>query len=388
MPEPVSRPGRAARLYRFAESWRADALLGAIVLGWTAACLAAQPRSPGQDCLVLLIAVAYAAALTIRWRWPLVCALAVCALLLAIPALGLVAAFAGALGAPFLWFLFFFGYALGTSAGLWPGLAATLLLAVCANLASHAFNPISLALTLGPWLVGRVVLSQRRLNDQLRARNQELAAERELFALESVRHERAIIARDLHDIVAHCLSVMVVQATAGQRLPPADPAGVSRALQTVVEAAEQARAEVGQLVQLLSGQPPAGPPPRLDQVSELVHRASLSGQPVTCSVEGLDGQLAPAASEAAYRLVQEALTNAVKHAPGAPVQVTVTRSVAAVQVGVENTAPAQPPSGLERSGSGYGLTGLRERIAACGGTLSYGPTIEGGWAVSATLPAE
>jgi signal transduction histidine kinase len=382
MPEPL-----VARLNRFAASWRAGALLGAILLGWTVACLALQPLSPSRDCLVVVIAVLYAGALTVRRRWPLISALAVCAVLLAIPALGLVTAFAGALGVAFLWLLFLFGYALGTRSGLAPGLAVTVLLAVSANLASQGFNPLSLVLTLGPWLVGRVVLSRRRLNDQLRARNQELAAERELFALESVRHERAVIARDLHDIVAHCLSVMVVQATAGQRLPQSDAAGVTRALETVAEAAEQARGEVGQLVRLLSGKA-GGPAPRLDQVGDLVARARLSGQTVTCSVESPDGQLGPAASEAAYRLVQEALTNAVKHAPGAPAEVTITPSAGAVQVSVVNGTPTQPPSGLERSGSGYGLAGLRDRISLCGGTLSYGPTPEGGWQVSASFPTD
>ena len=85
-------------------------------------------------------------------------------------------------------------------------------------------------ITIGPWLVGRVVLSRRRMTEQLQARNEELRAEQELFARESVRYERARIARELHDIVAHCLSVMVVQASAGQRVADADRDGMAEAL--------------------------------------------------------------------------------------------------------------------------------------------------------------
>jgi len=241
-------------------------------------------------------------------------------------------------------------------------------------------------LTVGPWLVGRVVLSRRRMTEQLEARNEELRAEQELFAAESVRYERARIARELHDIVAHCLSVMVVQASAGQRMAPADREGVAGALESVAEAAAQAQTEVGRLVELLSGAPPPGPPPGLAMVDELVRRASGSGLAVSCRFAGRYDRLAPAASEAAYRVVQEALTNALKHAPGAPVDITVCGQDADVRVDVVNAPGRQRPSGLERSGSGFGLAGMRDRVAACGGTLTCGPTLAGGWRVSALLP--
>jgi len=250
------------------------------------------------------------------------------------------------------------------------------------------FNPLGLMLTIGPWLVGRVVQSRRKLAEQLQARNEELRAEQELFAAESVRYERARIARELHDIVAHCLSVMVVQASAGQRVAAADRDGVAEALESVAEAAAQAQTEVGRLVELLSGGPtgPAGPPPGLAMVDELVRRASGSGLAVSCRFAGSCDRLAPAASEAAYRVVQEALTNALKHAPGAPVDITVRSQGAEVAVDVVNAPGRQRPSGLERSGGGFGLAGMRDRVAACGGSLTCGPTQAGGWRVSALLP--
>jgi signal transduction histidine kinase len=241
-------------------------------------------------------------------------------------------------------------------------------------------------LTVGPWLVGRVVRSRHRMTEQLQVRNEELRAEQELFAAESVRYERARIARELHDIVAHCLSVMVVQASAGQRVATADRAGVAEALTSVAEAAAQAQAEIGRLVELLSGDPASGSLPELPMTEELVRRASATGLAVSCRFVGSCDRLSAAVSEAAYRVVQEALTNALKHAPGAPVDITVRSQDTEVRVDVVNAAAQERPSGLERSGGGYGLAGMRERVIACGGSLASGPTAAGGWQVSVLLP--
>jgi signal transduction histidine kinase len=377
-------PDLKGRAKRFAASWRADALLAVLVVTWAVASLAAGPE---RDWVALVFVVPYAAALAVRRRWPLAAAVVTCGLWLTVRPLGLAAALGGHLGVPFLWATFFLTYALGTGTGFFTGLAATVALAACLELAIQPFNPIGVVLAVGPWLAGRVVQSRHRMTEQLRARNEELQAERELFAQESVRYERARIARELHDIVAHCLSVMVVQASAGQRAAPADRAGVARALESVAEAAAQAQTEIGRLVELLSGKLPSGTAPRLEMAGELVRRASLTGLAVSCRYLGHHDQLSPAASEAAYRLVQEALTNALKHAPGAPVEITIHGRGATVEVSITNAAPPGQRSGLERSGAGYGLSAMRDRITACGGTLSCGPTAAGGWRVSALLPA-
>ncbi len=180
---------------------------------------------------------------------------------------------------------------------------------------------------------------------------------------------------------------MVVQASAGQRMPPADRDGVAGALESVAEAAAQAQTEVGRLVELLSGDLPAGRPPGLPMVDELVRRASGAGPGGELPVRGQLRPAGPAASEAAYRVVQEALTNALKHAPGAPVDITVREPGRRGGGGRgERGAGRQRPSGLERSGSGFGLAGMRDRVAACGGSLTCGPTPAGGWRVSALLP--
>jgi signal transduction histidine kinase len=337
--------------------------------------------------MVLVFALPYAGALGVRRRWPVPAAAVACAALAAVWPLGLAPAVNGALSIPFFLTPFLFAYSLGADAGLKTGLAGSVLLAVCLQLSNAGvFNPLGEMLTIGPWLVGRVVLSRRRMTEQLRARNAELRAEQELFALESVRYERARIGRELHDIVAHCLSVMVVQASAGQRMPTGDRDGVAEALESVAEAAAQAQAEIGRLVELLSGNEPAGPPPRLEMVDELVRRASDTGLVVSCRFAGRCDRLAADASEAAYRVVQEALTNALKHAPGAPVDITIQDQDAELEVRVVNAAARQRPSGLERSGGGFGLAGMRDRVAACGGRLTCGPTAAGGWQVSALLP--
>jgi signal transduction histidine kinase len=378
-------PDVTGQLRRLFTSWRGDVLLAVLLVIWAAAYLGTAAARADQRWTAVIFVLPWAAALATRQRWPVAAAAVACALLLAVRPLGLVPELNGLLGDPSLWVVFLLAYALGTGAGLAAGLAGAALLAACLLIANGGFSPVAIMVTIGPWLAGRVVLSRRRLTEQLQARNEELRAEQDLFALESVRYERARIARELHDIVAHCLSVMVVQASAGQRIADAD--GMAEALQSVAAAAEQAQAEIGRLAELLSEDLPPGMTPRLEMVGELVRQASVTGLAVSCRFQRPCDQLSPAASEAAYRVVQEALTNALKHAPGAPVDITIGGQDAGVTVDIVNTAPRGGSSGLERSGGSYGLAGMRERVGGCGGTLISGPTATGGWHVSAVLPA-
>jgi signal transduction histidine kinase len=377
-------PDITAVLRRLATSWRGDLLLAAIMVVWTLAYLVATGEE--RRWTVLAVVLPYSAALAVRRRWPIAAAAVACVALLAVRPLGLDGTLEGLLAVPFLWTPFLIAYSVGVGAGIAVGVTAIALLTVTLQIENKVFNPLLVMITFGPWLVGRIVLSRRTMTEELQARNDELRAEHELFAQESVRYERARIARELHDIVAHCLSVMVVQASAGQRAGAADRDAVAEALESVAEAAVQAQAEIGRLVELLSGEARAGASPRLQMVDELVRRASLTGLAVSCRFEGSCDHLAPAASEAAYRVVQEALTNALKHAPGAPVDITVRGQDAEVSVDVVNAAPRQRPSGLEQSGGSFGLAGMRERVTACGGNLTSGPTPAGGWQVSILLP--
>jgi signal transduction histidine kinase len=141
------------------------------------------------------------------------------------------------------------------------------------------------------------------------------------------------------------------------------------------------------LVELLAGGLPAGASPQLAMVGELVHRATGTGLAVTCRFVGDCDQIGAAASETAYRVVQEAVTNAFKHAPGAPVDITVHGDDSGVTVDIVNAAARESPAGLASTGGGYGLAGMRERVHARGGRLTSGPTAGRGWQVSAALPA-
>jgi hypothetical protein len=239
-------------------------------------------------------------------------------------------------------------------------------------------NPCFIVITAGPWLAGRVVRSRREVIAQLEARNAELADERERFATESVRYERARIARELHDIVAHNLSVVVIQAAAGQRFCGTDQRAAAESLAAIAEAAESAQAETGRVVGLLDDHPPRAASPTWPSVDDLVRRARAAGQQVTCKASAAGGQVPPAASRAAYRAVREALTNAMRHAPGASVVVTASESGGSFSVDIENGPPPGGMPGPNWQGTARGLAGLNDRVAACG-SFTAGPTCSGGW---------
>jgi signal transduction histidine kinase len=254
------------------------------------------------------------------------------------------------------------------------------------NLSSTTFNPVPEMLIAGPWLAGLLIASRHRAAHQLAQRARELNDEREAYAAESVRYERARIARELHDIVAHCVSLMVVQASAGEKLTAIDPRRAGESFTSISDAARQASDEITLLVQLLAESPPAARSADLPIVEELVTRAQSSGLSITCKLSGDLGGLTEASADTAYRLVQEALTNALKHAPGAPIHITLSGAADQVQVQIVNDPPRAGSSGLERTGGGHGLAGMRERISHCGGTLTTATTPAGGWNVTAAFP--
>jgi len=271
-------------------------------------------------------------------------------------------------------------YLLGARVRSAPGLACAVLMSVALQASSGGgFNPLFEMITVGPWLAGLAVRSRRRLAMEIDARNRELEAAKALYALEAVRYERARIARELHDIVAHCVTVVVVQAAAARRLPERE----SLALASVAEATRDAELEIARLNDRLDHADPLGVP----MIETLALRTAATGLHVEYRPAGDLRNLRPPASEVAYRVVQESLTNAMRHAPGAPVEIAVREEGAAFAVEVRTGAPRRGSSGLETSGGGRGLAGMRRRVASCGGTLVAGPTADGGWRVSARLPS-
>jgi len=246
-----------------------------------------------------------------------------------------------------------------------------------------ATSPVAVMMFSVPgFLAGTVLRLRRETADDLAQRGRELEDERELFAELSLRHERARIAAELHDIIGHSISVMIIQAAAGQRLVDTNPARAGQAIAAIAESARQGRADLQRLIELLGGTEPSAPD--LSLIEEVVTRAARSGLDVSCRFEGdRDGVAAPVA-HIAFRVVQESLTNALRHAPGAAVQVRVNGTARALTVSVCNDRSTQNQPTM--SGGGRGLTGLRERVQEQAGQLTVGPTAFGGWLVEATLP--
>jgi signal transduction histidine kinase len=247
------------------------------------------------------------------------------------------------------------------------------------------------------WVIGVTSVAViGALAGRLISTNQALARQEEVTTAEKARRvvleERARIARDLHDIVAHHMSLVVVQAeTAGYRVP--DLSESARAeLVSIGESARSALIETRALLAVLRQEGQAAedaPQPGLTQVSELVEAAQRAGVPLKAQVTGDLTVLGPGTSLAAYRIAQEALANAARHAPGAPVRLVVESESGEVRLWVENgpVSDADPLSPVVVGPPGHGITGMRERAAAAGGQLDLGPTADGGFAVRLFLRA-
>jgi signal transduction histidine kinase len=293
-------------------------------------------------------------------------------------------------------FLFGFAVALystgryaGGRAALAGGLAvvAALPLAVIEpgqpfSLADSAFIAIFIA---GPWIAGRVIRRRQQRERGLEARAIVLERERDTRAREALVEERARIARELHDLVGHAISVMLLQARGGRRMLAIDPEETRRALDAIDHAGAQALAEMRRLLGVLrqtEEELALAPRPSLTRIDELVAELTGTGLPVDVTVEGEPFELPPGIDVSAYRIVQEALTNALKHAGPARAQVIVRYTPEDLELEVLDDGAGTGNGG----GSGHGLAGLRERVAVYGGELEAGRRADGGYALRARLP--
>jgi signal transduction histidine kinase len=206
---------------------------------------------------------------------------------------------------------------------------------------------------------------------------------REEHAAAAVAAERARIARDLHDVVAHAISVIVLQARGGRRMLTVDPAEARTAFDAVEQVAGQAMVEMRRLLEVLraadAGPADLTPRPSLAHLPELIDR--LGGPPVTLTMTGDVAGLPPGVDLTAYRIVQEALTNVLRHASAHSVALTVAVPGGALDVDVTDDGRGGPAVV-----GGVGLLGMRERAAVYGGTVSAGPAPAGGFRVCASLP--
>jgi signal transduction histidine kinase len=239
----------------------------------------------------------------------------------------------------------------------------------------------ALLFTIGGWAAGRVLGERDELAARLAQRARDLQTESDAHVELSVRYERAQIAAELHDIVAHALSVIVVQAGAGQRIAERDPAATAETLGTIAGTARDAERDLGRLIALLGDDEPRAEAPDLALVERLVEHAAATGVPVSLRLDAADVP-APLA-ELGYRIVQEGLTNALRYAAGAPVAIDVTTRADVLVLEIAN-APA--PRSDTVVGTGNGLRGLHERVSAQGGVLEAAATPAGGWRLAARLP--
>ncbi|MGO2647772.1 sensor histidine kinase [Brevibacterium aurantiacum] len=246
---------------------------------------------------------------------------------------------------------------------------------------------ISIVAVIGNlWIRGRTQLAnERQLSAEQLAKRQEL-------------EERNRIAQELHDVVAHSMSVISVQATTARyRLPELDQRSVEE-FDSIAGSARQALTEMRGLLAILRGGRDAdlAPQPTIDDIPGLVEATRGSGAEVELEFSAEPIEINPTTGLTAFRLVQEALSNALRHAPGAPVRVSVRTDEWQLSVSVVNGVPGSTDSGTNHPGSGqpdgghlgggFGLKGMRERVEALDGTLQVGPTAEGGFEVKATLP--
>jgi signal transduction histidine kinase len=274
-------------------------------------------------------------------------------------------------------------YSCGAHARTWRGLGAVavLIAAIQVHVGFSEFPNVEIAIaTLPPWWVGRELRLRRGLVAELAGRTRELEAEEEAFIELSVQRERARIARDLHDIVSHHLSLMVIQAGAGRLSEPWQGDVAAERFATIRDAGVQALVEADRLLAMLHADGPAAP-----RLAALLERAEASGARV--EVMPSAPELPPEVEAIAYRVVQEALTNAMKHAPGAAVDIRIALDDSGLHIGVRND-PAPKPSPIAATGSGLGLAGMRERLAALGGGVDAAPETGGGFRVSAWVPLE
>ncbi|MEU4010366.1 sensor histidine kinase [Streptomyces pseudogriseolus] len=245
------------------------------------------------------------------------------------------------------------------------------------------------------WVLGDSIRTRRAYFAQLEERAARLEKEREAQAKVAVAAERARIARELHDVVAHNVSVMVVQADGAAYVLDAAPDQAKKALETISGTGRQALAEMRRLLGVLrTGEhQEAGeyvPQPGLQQIEDLVEQCRESGLPVDFKVEGTSRELPRGVELTAYRIVQEALTNTRKHGgPNAGASVRLVYFDDGLGLLVEDDGKGAPHELYEEGGfdgQGHGLIGMRERVGMVGGTLDAGPRPGGGFRISALLP--
>jgi len=256
------------------------------------------------------------------------------------------------------------------------------------------------------WAAGTLSRAKRASLQAAQSRADRAEAELDLQASRAAERERTRIARELHDVVAHHVSLMAVQAEAATSLLPGRPEQARRSVEIIGDTARQALTELRRLLGVLrspSERLETAPSASLGDLGEVLDQVRGAGLAVDLEVVGTPGPLAPGVDLTAYRIVQEALTNTIRHAQASRAAVTLSYEPGYITVRVADSGPGGgPPPGENGSaaagpgsarrvplpaGAGLGLAGIAERVASCGGNLTVGPTPAGGFAVTARLPS-
>ena len=248
--------------------------------------------------------------------------------------------------------------------------------------ADIAFNMVQY---LAAYLFGAMVRTRRLYSDEIEARAAALERDREQDAMRAVAEERLRIAQELHDVVAHSMGVIAVQAGVGAHVIDSDPVEAKRSLQAIAETSRSSLTEIRRLLSVLRDDNGAlyTPAPGLADLSALVRDISSAGLRVDVRCQGAATSIPPGVDFTAYRIVQEALTNALKHAGPAQASVIVTYEPGALSL--EIVDDGRGVNGRSTDG-GHGLLGMRERVAVYGGTFDAGPRHGGGFRVGVRLP--
>ncbi len=243
-----------------------------------------------------------------------------------------------------------------------------------------------------PWFVGHVVRDRGARARAARERAERLDSEHEMHMRVAALAERTRLAREIHDVIAHSVSVMVIQAGGARAVMDADPLRAEEALRFVERAGREALAEMRRLLGVL-GEGKAmrelAPQPGIEDLDGLIGRARQAGLAASMSVTGQPVTVPPGLSLCAYRVVQEALTNTIKHAGARRADVTVRWRADALELEVADDGRSdESASALGDSGGGHGIIGMRERAALHGGHVEIGPRPGGGFAVRARIPLD
>ncbi len=387
-------PLRARRLFaglRSIDRVRVDELVGLAVLvaieldAWLGS-------APGGRALPAVAGVVFSLAVAVRRRWPLAGILVVLAIWTISTVLG---NRNGVQGAPVVAPVILLFYGSGAFAperrSVWVLGLAVLAISIDALIAGgHQASNLPATEVFGllvPYAVGRVVRARAARERAYRERSERLDAGRDMTASTAAYEERTRIARELHDVIAHSVSVMVIQAGGARLVLSADPARAEASLRSVERAGRDALAEMRRLLGVLDAGRDSralAPQPGLADIQDLLSRARASGLATELRVDGQPTPVSPALDLCAYRIVQEALTNAIKHA--APARADVRVSWGRESVELEISDDGRGPGAVTGAPSGHGLAGMRERVALHGGSIESRPGDSGGFIVRARLP--